>query len=105
MPSVSWPTTASLCNLKRYVLVTVPSSFETEVSFLFHSHPPTFPPSLPPSLPPSVQLPEVENVVSKATSLLMYSVPFGLQYHFKFLLSSITGSRELYHQYKVEMAD
>jgi len=70
------------------------------------------PPPAPPSLPcPSPHLslschqrPEVEEMVSKATSLLMYSVPFSLQYHFKFLLSSTVGSSELYHQYKVHIS-
>ena len=41
------------------------------------------------------------DLVTQGTTLLMYSVPFQLQYRYKFLLSSLADSRDLYHKDKV----
>ncbi len=40
-------------------------------------------------------------VITKAMNLLTYSVPFQLQYHYKFLLACTVSSREAYLEEKV----
>ncbi len=48
-----------------------------------------------------MQWPNVSEVITKATNLLTYSVPFQLQYHYKFLLACTVSSREAYLEEKV----
>ena len=49
----------------------------------------------------SHQQPNLSRIASEATSFLMYSVPYALQYHMCFLLASMVSTRDEFHQFKV----
>jgi hypothetical protein len=49
----------------------------------------------------SLQQTDLSGVVTQATSFLMYCVPHALQYHMRFLLTSLVHGRDHFHQFKV----